>query len=98
MTYGEIIDNMKAYSNIKLSALKEKASMDYKLANLIAVNVSCILSNDEKTPTLQEAYEFLFQEGNKNQAELKAKNDMELWKQRMINFAEHHNRKRGEKK
>lgn len=98
MTYGEVIDNMRAYSNKRISDLKEKASMDYKLANLIAANVAGILSNDAKIPTLPEAYEFLFKEEKKTQDQIKIQTEMEIWKQRMIGFTENHNRKWGEKK
>lgn len=96
MTYGEVVDTVKAFTNRKQSTLKERAIMDYKLADMIAVCVSKLLSNEVQVPALHEAYEFLFKEESKKQAEIMAKNDMEIWKQRMINFAEYHNRKWGE--
>lgn len=98
MTYGEIIDTLKAYTKNKENVLKERAIMDYKLADLIATNVAKLIDNNASAPSLVEAYEFLFPEEKKIKDEIKAKNEMEIWKQRMIGFAENHNRKRGENK
>lgn len=96
MTYGEIIDTIKAYSNKHIRELKEKAIFDYTLAALIGKRICAMFCKDEVIPSLVETYEFLFQEEKKSQEEAKAKNDMEIWKQKMINFVEHHNRKWGE--
>jgi hypothetical protein len=99
MTYGEVIDTIQAFTKNNLNILKEKALMDYKLAELIAANVAPMLSSEGvKVPSMLEAYEFLFPEEKKKQDEINAEREMEIWKQRMINFAEHHNemRKRGE--
>lgn len=96
MTYGEVIDTTTAYAKKKENRLKEKAIMDYKLADLIAANVGAMFNKDAKVPMLVEVYEFLFQEEKKIQDEIKAKNDMEIWKQRMLAFSENHNRKWGE--
>ena len=96
MTYGEVIDTTRAYSKKKENRLKEKAIMDYKLADLIATNVGALLSKDAKIPSLIETYEFLFQEEKKEQEEIKVKAEMEIWKQKMLTFSENHNRKWGE--
>lgn len=98
MTYGEVADTIKAHAKEKEIKLKEQAIMNYKLADLIATNVGAMLSKDAKAPTLIEAYEFLFKEEKEYYAEISAKNEMEAWKQRMIAFAENHNRKWGENK
>jgi hypothetical protein len=96
MTYGEIVDTLLAYERNMKNTLKERAIMDYKLADLIATNVSRIIDKDAIIPSLAQAYEFLFPEEKHMQDEIKAQKDMEIWKQRMKNFAEYHNRKRGE--
>lgn len=96
MTYGEIIDVLRANSNKHISDLKEKAVFDYTLATLIGKHIGALLSKDEVVPSLFDVYEVLFQEEKKNQDEVKAKNDLEIWKQKMINFTEHHNREWGE--
>lgn len=71
--------------------------MDYTLADLIATNVARLIDKDVQVPTVTKAYEFLFEEEEKKkQEEVKANNEMEIWKQRMIGFARNHNRKRGE--
>lgn len=97
MTYGEIIDTLKAYSKNKETVLKERALMDYKLADLIAINVARLINEDAKAPSLVEAYEFLFGEEKKLQDKIKADNEIQIWKQRMIGYAESHNRKWGER-
>ena len=96
MTYGEIIDTLKSYSKNKQNQLRERALMDYRLADLIAMNVAKIIDKDSKIPTLVEVYDFLFPEEKKLQDEIRAKNEMEIWKQRMVGYAENHNRKWGE--
>lgn len=98
MTYGEIIDTLKAAIKKRENVQKEKAIMDYKLAGLIASNVSTLLSKDAYIPSLVEAYEFLFQVEKKIQDEIKAEREMKIWKQRMLDYAETHNRKWGENK
>jgi len=97
MTYGEIIDVVKAYSRNIQNALKERAIMDYKLADLIATNIASSFNKECKSPSLVEAYEFLFQKEKKEQDKVKAKNEMEIWKQKMMGFADNNNRKWGEK-
>lgn len=96
MTYGEIIDTIKAFNNVNQNRLKERAIMDYRLADLISSCIGRLFSEDAKTPSLTDAYEFLFQKEKKLQDEIKVKNEMEVWKQRMINFTKNHNRKWGE--
>ncbi len=68
--------------------------MDYKLADLITTFVARIIDKDVQTPSLVEAYEFLFEDEKKRQDDIKAKNEMEIWKQRMINYAKDYNERR----
>lgn len=98
MTYGEVIDTIKAYTNTNQNSLKERAIMDYRLADLISSCIGKLFSEDTRIPSLTDAYEFLFQKEKKIQDEIRAKIEMEIWKQRMINYAEIHNRKWGENK
>lgn len=96
MTYGEIIDTIKAYTKDKQNKIKERAIMDYKLADLIATNVARLIDKDANIPTLVEAYEFLFPKEKELHDKIKAENEMKIWKQRMLDYAETHNRKWGE--
>lgn len=100
MTYGEVIDSIRAFNRKHINELKEKSLFDYTLAGLIGKHIEVRFCNNEDAvlPSLVQAYDFLYPEEKKVQDELKAKAEMEIWKQKMIRFAENHNRKRGEER
>lgn len=97
MTYGEIIDTLNANSRKNQNSLKEKAVMDYRLADLIATHVSRAFDKNVQIPSLYDAYPVLFAREKILQDKEREKAEMEMWKQRMLGFAEAHNRKWGEK-
>lgn len=96
MTYGEVLDSITAYKKREKNKLRERAMMDYKLAEMIACNIAPMLVEGAKVPALVEAYEFLFEEEKIIHDEMVAEREMEIWKQKMICFADNHNRKWGD--
>ena len=98
MTYGEIIDTIKAYNNRKQAEMKDRALMDYTLAQNIGINVSHVLNTENKILSFTEVYSFLFEEENKKLQEEKIKVEVEINKQRMIDYANYINSKRKEGK
>src|SRR5574344_1553390 len=98
MTYGEIIDSIKAYNNRKQAELKDRALMDYVLAQNIGINVAHVLNTENKIVGITEVYPFLFKEENKKIQEEKIKAEVEINKQRMIDYANYINSKRKEGK
>ncbi len=97
MTYGEVVDTLNASSKRYQNRLREKALMDYKLADLIAANVALMFKKDAQIPTLFDAYPALFEKEKQLQDEKREEAEMEIWKERMKGFAQEHNRKWGEK-
>ena len=84
MTYGEIVDTIKAYNMRKQAEMKDKALMDYTLAKNIAINVASVLNTENKPIAFTELYSFLFEEENKKLQEEKIKAELEINKQQMI--------------
>ena len=75
----------------KKRSLKEKASFDYILADLIGHSVSRIYNSGNKMPTLNEAYPFLFNE--EEEAEKIQEKKDELSALRFKLFAQSYNKK-----
>lgn len=98
MTYGEILDYIVAYRKKELRRQKEQAKNLYTVASLIKTGIMSAISEEVKYPSIKELYPGIFDEEVKIAEESVAERDMEIWKQKMINFAENHNRmrKRGE--
>lgn len=72
--------------------------MDYTLAQNIGINVSHVLNTENKILSFTEVYSFLFEEENKKLQEEKIKAEVEINKQRMIDYANYINSKRKEGK
>lgn len=72
--------------------------MDYTLAQNIGINVSHALNTENKILSFIEVYSFLFEEENKKLQEEKIKAEVEINKQRMIDYANYINSKRKEGK
>jgi hypothetical protein len=71
MTYLEISTFIKAYNKRERYSQQLKASMDYKLADLISTGIGSLLSKEVTFPTLFESYEGVFDK--ELEAELKNK-------------------------
>lgn len=84
-TPGEIADALLSYHRRRKAALTERAAMDYRLASLIG------LAFCGKVPPLHEAYPGLFDAPDVVQ-------DWRVAKDRLMRYAEAHNRAREEAK
>lgn len=91
MTYREIEITIKAKRNKRKIELQEQAMMDYRLADLIGVSCSRIMSSDVKLPELNNAYSFLFDEVPQEPK----KQSWEEQKRILMQYAGAHNKKRG---
>lgn len=92
MTYGEILDSIKSYRKREENKLKERALMDFKLAQCISKNVSCLASEENTPADFFEIYKELFKEENKERERQLALNELEINKQRMLDFVNFHNK------
>lgn len=91
MTYGEIVLTINAKRDKRKQELQEQAMMDYRLADLIGVSCSRIMSSDVKLPEFNNAYSFLFDEVTQEPK----KQSWEDQKRILMQYAEAHNEKRG---
>ena len=88
MTLGEINRRIESYNRVQERRLKERAGMDYALAQLIAAGIGAVISGED-FPAISDAYPDLYDApapaGSENV-------------QRFIQFAVQHNAamKRGE--
>ena len=96
MTYGELSDTIDAYNNNETNRVKESASLNYNLANLIGFSVARLMDKKAKYPTLQDAYPGLFDD-LKVEDKQPVQQDWENAKPRMMKYTEAHNKKRGDK-
>lgn len=60
MSVDEIQRAIDAYNRRKKDELKEKANMDYLLANMIGISISRIYSKSARYPRIEEVYPNLF--------------------------------------
>ena len=88
MTIGEINRRIESYNRVQERKLKERAGMDYALAQLIAAGIGAVISG-ENFPSISDAYPDLY-DGPPPAVSENA--------QRFIQFAVQHNAaiKRGE--
>lgn len=96
MTIKEVILIIEAYNKRTTNELKQSLIMNYNLAQNIAVAVDCRL-NGKKPPSLYETYPDLFKEEKEQEEENKKALALALYKEQFIDFANHHNKMRGEK-
>lgn len=93
MTLEEIVQSIEAYGNRRKNILRERALMDYKLAQGIGLNVANLFDDENNVPEFVEFYAELFEEKNKKIQEQKRLNELEINKQRMKEFANFHNKR-----
>ena len=85
-TITEINITIKAYKQ----RLATKATMDYKLADIIGASVNRLLSKNAKMPTLQETYPGLIVPESPSRKQ----QDWQIAKERLLRYADAHNAKR----
>lgn len=76
--------------------LKENLILNYELANNIAMSVIKML-NGKTPPKIEEIYPSLFLEVSEGEQKTKPQY-WEIYKEQFIDFANSHNKKRGENK
>lgn len=91
MTYGEITLTIKAFNDSTVNKLKEKAIMDYQLANMIGLSVARLMDKNAKYPKIEELYPSLFEVENTQPKQI----DWRIAKERLMKYTDAHNRKRG---
>lgn len=93
LTILEIRDMIESHNRVTIQRQKEKIVESYRLSQMIANNVSLLLSKEAKPLDVWDYAPDLFQE-ERNQVE-KARQEQEtkMHKERMRAFAESHNRK-----
>ncbi|WP_143314980.1 hypothetical protein [Clostridium sp. HBUAS56017] len=96
LTLKEINLSIEVYQKRKTRDIKDRAYMDYKLAECIGVNISTLISKENEPIPFVEIYKELFEEEQEDLEEQKKQQQMVINKQRMIDFANFHNSKRKE--
>lgn len=96
MTFGEVIETIKAYQKRKKEELKERAMMDFKLSQCIGIQVACILSDKNKPREFMEIYDFLYSDEEKEEIVAKQQEEKEI--QAMMNMANFYNSVRNNNK
>lgn len=91
MTIAELIRAISAFKRKKKRELQEKASFDYKLADLIGRSVARVYSSSNKMPDISEVYPELFD--TEEIEDIKSKKQGELSALRFKQFAQTHNKK-----
>ena len=67
MTIAELARAIESKKRQHINQLKEKASFDYVMADLIGKSISRIYSSSSKMPSIAEAYPTLFSQEQENQ-------------------------------
>lgn len=93
LTVLEIRDLIESYNRVRIQERKEKIIDSYRLSQMIANNVSLLLSNDAKPLEVWDYAPELFQEEKEQVEKARQEQEMRLHKERMRAFAESHNRK-----
>ena len=86
MSYSEINLAIRCYVENKAIENKQNAINNYILADLIGASVSRLVGKNNKMPKIEQVYPYLFEK--KCEAE-----DWRLMKEKLLDFAEIHNRK-----
>lgn len=91
MTVAQVLRKIDSFNRVHKKQLREKAEMDWTLANLISIAVGRCLSSDVQMPQVEEVYPALFdtEETSKKRQE-QATN---LSVARFMEFAAKHNLK-----
>lgn len=93
LTILEIKDMIDSYNRVTIQKQKEKIVESYRLSQMIANNVSLLLSKDAKPLEIWDYAPELFEEEKEQVEQARQQEEMRLHKERMRLFAESHNRK-----
>ena len=93
LTILEIRDMIESHNRVTIQKQKEKIVESYRLSQMIANNVSLLLSKEAKHLDVWDYAPDLFQEERDQVEKARQQEEMQLHKERMRAFAESHNRK-----
>lgn len=93
LTVLEIRDMIESYNRVTIQKQKEKIIESYRLSQMIANNVSMLLSKDAKPLEVWDYAPELFEKEREQVEQARLDQELRLHKERMRMFAESHNRK-----
>lgn len=93
LTILEIRDMIESHNRVTIQKQKEKIVESYRLSQMIANNVSLLLSKEAKPLDVWDYAPELFQEERNQVEKARQEQEMKMHKERMRAFAESHNRK-----
>lgn len=93
LTVLEIRDLIESYNRVRIQKQKDKIIESYRLSQMIANNVSLLLSKDAKPLEVWNYAPELFQEERDQVEKARLAQELKLHQERMRMFAESHNRK-----
>ena len=93
LTILEIRDMIESHNRVTVQKQKEKIVESYRLSQMIANNVSLLLSKEAKPLDVWDYAPDLFQEERDQVEKARQQEEIQLHKERMRMFAESHNRK-----
>ena len=93
LTILEIRDMIESHNRVTIQKQKEKIVESYRLSQMIANNVSLLLSKEAKPLDVWDYAPDLFQEERDQVEKARQEQEMRMHKERMGAFAESHNRK-----
>lgn len=93
LTILEIRDMIESHNRVTIQKQKEKIVESYRLSQMIANNVSLLLSKEAKPLDVWDYAPELFQEERDQVEKARKEQEMRMHKERMRAFAESHNRK-----
>lgn len=93
LTVLEIREMIESYNRVRIQKQKDKIIESYRLSQMIANNVSLLLSKDAKPLEVWDYAPELFQEEREEVEKARLAQELKLHQERMRMFAESHNRK-----
>lgn len=93
LTMLEIRDMIESHNRVTIQKRKEKIIESYRLSQMIANNVSLLLSKEAKPLEVWDYAPELFEKEREQVEQARLTQELKLHKERMRMFAESHNRK-----
>ena len=93
LTILEIRDMIESHNRVTIQKQKEKIVESYRLSQMIANNVSLLLSKEAKPLEIWDYAPELFQDEKEQVEKARQEQEVRVHKERMRSFAESHNRK-----
>lgn len=91
MTYGEIVMTIEAYRENERLRIREVASFNWNLGNLIGLSVNRLMDKNAEYPSLKESFPSVFSD---LEDEEPVQQDWQVAKARILQYAEANNKKK----